>query len=495
MVSTRLESAMLKNERVPESDQNGLREFERARITTNVLESSAETRAIEQATAEQLRNEPTAFGPLFTRTVAAGIIALGVSAKEVFPQTLDITPQFTQEQLDTLRQVVPFPELETKFTVEMPVKSPSGAYIVHIGQMHRVPGGGIFNLGLQGNIVKTQQAIEEALLALRGSHNLSCVFEEAFTSDDLGEKIKEAVDTMSKKIADVSSRSIDNMDSFLEVSKVFREFAKAARDNILVRHQLGEKIAALQKKLVSAIENKTVKLSENPKTRDLQEKILELEHVFIVFGDITRLLRMNEKTNPYFLGATLKLYMESKIPKICAAESDEANENAMKAIKEQNEAEREFNENLSGLLRHSYDSPELKSLRERQDLFMNKGDATLTEDERKENEEITRVLKAKFEEVRNSPALASFRERLDTAEREYQRLVLTERDREVLRQIARYDEEQKARGQTGPDHVVVVYGAAHDFSKVLLKWNAGNPHVYRRGLIKVTPKEVDVLGK
>jgi len=82
-----------------------------------------------------------------------------------------------------------------------------------------------------------------------------------------------------------------------------------------------------------------------------------------------------------------------------------------------------------------------------------------------------------------------YKERLEQAGEEYNRLATDEREMAAMQNIARYDQQALASGQL-LGNVAVVYGAAHDFSKQLVRWSAVNPQGYQRGLIKITPQVV-----
>ncbi len=464
------------------------------RNAANKLETSIENTVAERSIAARAEAVAAGLGidpRTLARTLMAGIVALGISAKEVGAQTPERAPQLTQQQMDLIGSVIgmPFRELEAQFKVEMPIpESKSGAYIIHIGQLHRDTVGNM-NAMMQGLIVGTQRKMEVALLSVLKANNLSCVFEEGFAEDDDGEKIRDAAATSRKGVAELVAEPLDDFASFMKVLDKFEKWSEGAKQNILIRHLVGHQIAELQKKLETAVRDKTVRLAEdNPELREAQENILDMSLMSIALKGMTSSLS-TEKPDPYFMGATLKIYLEGGVPKICPAEDEQINKQAIGALKEELDAQQAFDNHIQGMFRQMLQSPEIAPLRQRREVLAAKGEANLSDAERAEVDSIVSTIRQKYAELKAGDEMKPYQERLDRAKPEVQRLTMTGREQEVLRQIARQDETLKRQGKTTPEHALVVYGAAHDFYRVTTKWNLDNPHLTQRGLIKLTPKQ------
>ena len=480
---------------IPDSEHsdslNGLTGLQRQRNISRTIEHSLQSTPYARVL-EEIANTVSSLGihsGAIARTLAAGIVALGISTKEATAQSVDTIPTLTQEQINIVERVVaiPFPELRAKFKVEMPIpQSPTGSYIVHIGQMHRASlGDSLTNFLAQGEVVSTQQAIEDVLKRMLASQSLQCIFEEGIVDDSDGDSIKAFI-KQGAEIGDrITSEPITNLREFERIKGMFDQYVAAARESPLVLHHLAKPLAAIKDRLLAVAEAESITFSEDPAEAAKQRDVLRDHAGKLRWDGYAKIF--DETPSQYSMGATLKLFFEGRLAKICPTENKETNQRAMEALRNVKAIADEMKAEWDARYREIWqDTPDGRRIEEMHDLLRGKG---FTKNDWAEYKRLSKahgaVLGGLLVEMKDSIA-PRFQPQLDAAQAEFERLADTPREIEVLKHITRYDALARA-AQESLGHVVVVFGAGHDFAPELTQWNAENPQAYQRGLIKITP--------
>ena len=456
-----------------------------------IIESTAERTRIEAV----LEKRATSGGIIarladtrqVTRAMATGLLALNLNLAEVFAEERRPERTYSTEEMLTIEKVtgMPFLKLTDKFEVDIQAQSgPEGKYIIHIGQKHEHPGFALWKSMTQETVVETQKKIEELESHVIDANNLTCIYEEGFADDKAAPSFRDYVHKATPQLDAVLSKPITTFEELSAAADILKKLSNNMEHKVIF-HYLGEKVATLRENILSALnEGAGVPRTEE---EEFLKKIIEGE---VLISFMSTIFKMGEKSDPYTMGATTKLFMEGKLEKICPTEDPQLNKQAMGVMEEMDQAELSFSEKRREIWKEIKSKPEIARAFARREELMEKEKVGLTKDEAEENEGLILVLRAALDGAESDPRLTEEKARLDSVKAKWDQLAYTAREIEVLRKINAYDSLDIANGNA-LGNVVVVYGDAHDFTDVVQQWNqeSSSNRPIERGLIKISPKD------
>ncbi len=372
------------------------------------------------------------------RTAAVGVFALNVATAEAAPKaSTERVPD--AEQREILKNVIGMPaaELERDYTIEISVKAgKDNVYIVHGGVMHRSdrqdPAA---RAALTDRTIATQKNVETVLKGMTTTGKLECVFAEGFATDKGVESNKRYIEDATRKIRAALSSDIRSLDQLNATSTLHDAVERVVQKSSLLRHHLSPLLSTLKQKIDTATQSKAIPLHSGAAH----------ERVQLITHKLSGATAEVDPPNPYLGGAAFKAYLDGTVTKLCPAENDETNKQALAAEKEYREANRAYRDALR--------APEHMVL-----------------------------------DAEGHKRLQTLKHAHDTALGRMNALIYTARESDALNRIHEFDQKIQSLGQP-LGHVAVVYGYDHNFADAVRRWNAEHPTEVQRGLIKLTPKQ------
>ncbi len=407
-------------------------------------------------------------------TLSAAAIALGLQSDTPSIDLKTLDTKLSIEQLRIVETVtgIRYPKLSEKFEVKFSLLAgPEGKYIVHIGQRHEHPEEGFLRQATFSAAVDSQQKIEGLLLSMIKANRLQGIFSEGVYDSSVEEQTRAVLE-----------RDEKTLDDALRKDLTFQDLA-SLHSLVTTRHgttlnYLGPKIEALQDKVQALLPSLQPKSPQETYIVGLYENMLSA--------------RLWEKRlrgtpySPYLPGAVFKLYKEKRLEQIYPAENLGLNQRAMQTMQQIRPARRAYDQEYLRLLKEFKERPDVIVLRNEFDSMVEKLKAT-SQDFGGRLTEILEQLRF-MEKTMVDDKIVDLKDAADKAAMEEKRATNLDREWEVLRSIDRQDEKTIETGKP-IDHVVVVYGSAHDFQNAAESWNSRDATMkIRRGVMKISEK-------
>ncbi len=426
--------------------------------------------------------------PGLLRTLAAGIFALNLSVADVFAEERGPEQTFTQEEMQTFERLtgMPFQELQGKYDLKMTVRpGPEGKFVIHVGQSHRHPDV-LLRGATQNIVVERQQRLEEVVTNVVDANGLHAIYSEGVGKKGVAAQVRDYIRETLPELDEALAADVTTYDGFSKARRIFAAH-EANMTHRAAYQYIGEKMGALFTKLKTALDNRTVVTHEE----DEKEMLDFYRDAFKLSAGIALVTSGGEKPNPYNAGVDFKLLMDGKVQDLLPAEDSELNRRTFEAKRATMLASTAYYQVKEQVRNEIIASdPELKQILERRRELARKGSANLSEDENREFEAGADRFRAVFTRIDEDPRIAPLKEKMVFAQKEEDRLTLTERNAQVLRNVEGDDLESLAKGEPLGD-ILVIYGDDHDFTEAVTNWNAGaSPHrAIFRGLVKISIKQ------
>jgi len=247
----------------------------------------------------------------------------------------------------------------------------------------------------------------------------------------------------------------------------------------------GSSISKLREKVIEMIKSEKISTKDDNEKEHLKAigKMFENSMISSMFTNL------GNEPNPYAAGVDFKMMIDKNLKYICPPEDADLNKRAFETMKKRETAESEYNENWLKADEELQQNSDYLRADSQIDELRKKGEANLTDEERRRLTAAREVFSGFLDGLENDPRVKPLRERLDQAKAEEKYAIFTAREGEILRKIDFYDQQDLVKGKTLGDRLVI-YGANHDLTEELEAWNGKNsPETIHRGLIKFNLKK------